>query len=261
MKSIEISGKTIDEAIEKGLKKLNCNRDAVEIEIIEAPSKGIFGIFGVKDAKIKLNYIIDNFDKNQEAETSETFPLSESRSEIKIVNEEPEPEKNHSLQSIESNHIVQNDNDLPETAAIQFLENIFNKIEVQVETEVSKKDDFLYLSFRGEDLGILIGRRGETLDSLQYLTNLVVGKKFGQRYRIILDVEGYRERREQTLINLALRLSEKVKRTGHNIVLEPMNPHERRIIHTALQNDSKVRTFSEGEEPHRKVVITKRTKS
>lgn len=142
-----------------------------------------------------------------------------------------------------------------------FLENIFDKLGIEVQTDVSKKDDFINLSFQGNNLGILIGRRGETLDSLQYLTNLVVGKKFGQRFRIILDVEGYRERREQTLINLALRLSEKVKKTGHNIVLEPMNPHERRIIHTALQNDTKVRTFSEGEEPHRKVVITKKSKS
>lgn len=249
MKSIEVTGKTIDEAIEQGLKELNCNRDDVEVEILEAPSRGLFGLIGAKDAKVKLKL------RNKESE-AEIFGLnglgSNEGKNIKAVKIEktnselikPENKADHNV--------------LPENAALNFLEKVFDKLELKVEKEISRQEDFIYISFHGEDLGILIGRRGETLDSLQYLTNLVVGKKCGQKYRIVLDVEGYRKRREQTLINLAHRLSEKVKKTGHNIVLEPMNPHERRIIHTALQNDQKVRTFSEGEEPYRKVIITRK---
>jgi spoIIIJ-associated protein len=248
MKSIEVTGKTIDEAIEHGLKELNCTRDDVEVVIMEAPSRGLFGLIGAKDAKVKLNLR----DKKNEAEF---FGFIE-KTEIKEV-------KKNKVEKILPEVMVAKENEqdeLPETTAINFLEKVFEKLDLKVNSEVTKQDDFIYISFYGEDLGILIGRRGETLDSLQYLTNLVVGKKFGQKYRIILDVEGYRKRREQTLINLAHRLSEKVKKTGHNIVLEPMNPHERRIIHTALQNDKRVRTFSEGEEPYRKVIITRKSK-
>lgn len=246
MKFIEITGKTIDEAIENGLKELKCTRDEVEVEIIETPSRGLFGLIGTKAAKIKLNIR----DKKNEAEL---FGFAEKNNK--------KAAKMERIFNEEFSHVIKSENEeQPETAAINFLEKVFEKLGVKVKTEVSRQEDFLYLSFHGDDLGILIGRRGETLDSLQYLTNLVVGRKFGQRYRIILDVEGYRKRREQTLVNLAYRLSEKVKRTGHNIVLEPMNPHERRIIHTALQNDQKVRTFSEGEEPYRKVIITRKAR-
>jgi len=215
MKVVETTGKTVEEAIEQGLNELNANREEVEVDILDAPSRGLFGFIGSKCARVKVI-------------------LKEKKT------------------------VIEKGERKPEEAAQEFLKKIFEKLEVKVQTEVSQQEDFIYLSFTGDDLGILIGRRGETLDSLQYLVNLVIGRKFGQKYRIVLDVEGYRRRREQTLINLAQRLSEKVKRTGHNIVLEPMNPHERRIIHTALQNDQKVRTFSEGEEPYRKVVITRK---
>jgi len=248
MKSIEVTGKTIDEAIEQGLKELNCTRDDVEVAILEAPSRGLFGLIGAKDAKVKLTLR----DKKNEAEFFGFIEKTEKKEVKKNKVEKVYPE----VMAAKENE----QDELPETTAIKFLEKVFDKLDLKVNPEVTKQDDFIYISFYGEDLGILIGRRGETLDSLQYLTNLVVGKKFGQKYRIILDVEGYRKRREQTLINLAHRLSEKVKKTGHNIVLEPMNPHERRIIHTALQNDQRVRTFSEGEEPYRKVIITRKSK-
>jgi spoIIIJ-associated protein len=114
------------------------------------------------------------------------------------------------------------------------------------------------MTVSGENMGVIIGRRGETLDALQYLTNLVVNRKMHERKRIILDAEGYRERRAETLEKLARRLADKVKRTGQRVFLEPMNPQERRIIHTALQNDIYVTTLSEGDEPFRKVVIKPR---
>ena len=141
--------------------------------------------------------------------------------------------------------------------AKDFLAKIFKamKIEVMMEKFVNKKDGCVVLKLHGDDMGILIGKHGQTLDSLQYLTNLVANKNTENRVHIVIDVENYRERRAETLTRLAKRLADKVKTNGERIVLEPMNPHERKIIHTALQNDSKITTLSEGSEPYRKVVI------
>ncbi|QRN85089.1 protein jag [Clostridia bacterium] len=139
--------------------------------------------------------------------------------------------------------------------AIEFLEKVCEQMGVVVTIEVDEKGDYTYLSMTGENLGVLIGRRGETLDALQYLLNLAVNKKTGEKPHIILDVEGYRAKRRQTLERLAQNLAKKAKRTQRSIVLEPMNPQERRIIHTTLQDHPYVYTASEGEEPYRKVVI------
>ena len=141
--------------------------------------------------------------------------------------------------------------------AKEFLTKIFKamKIEVVMEKFVNKKDGCVVLKLHGDDMGILIGKHGQTLDSLQYLTNLVANKNTENRVHIVIDVENYRDRRAETLTRLAKRLADKVKKSGERIVLEPMNPHERKIIHTALQNDNKITTLSEGSEPFRKVVI------
>jgi len=141
--------------------------------------------------------------------------------------------------------------------AKEFLAKIFKamKIEVVMEKFINKKDGCVILKLHGDDMGILIGKHGQTLDSLQYLTNLVANKNTENRVHIVIDVENYRERRAETLTRLAKRLADKVKKSGERIVLEPMNPHERKIIHTALQNDNKITTLSEGSEPYRKVVI------
>ena len=141
--------------------------------------------------------------------------------------------------------------------AKDFLTKIFKamKIEVVMEKFVNKKDGCVVLKLHGDDMGILIGKHGQTLDSLQYLTNLVANKNTENRVHIVIDVENYRDRRAETLTRLAKRLADKVKKSGERIVLEPMNPHERKIIHTALQNDNKITTLSEGSEPFRKVVI------
>lgn len=240
MKIVEKSGKTTDEAIEAALKELGVLREDVEVEILEYPTRGLFGFIGSRAAKVKVCLPEKQIKKSQVEKKYSVF----------------ESEKKTSLNKLEKAVTIYEEE--PVKFALEFLDKIFSKLGVKVKNEVTQDNGFIYLSFSGDDLGILIGRRGETLDSLQYLVNLVVGKKTEQKYRIILDVEGYRKRREETLIKLAQRLSEKVKKTGHNIVLEPMNPHERRIIHTALQNDIKIRTFSEGEEPYRKVVITKK---
>lgn len=204
MKTVEAAGKTVEEAIEAGLRELGAPREEVQVEVLEAGSKGFLG-FGARLARVRL-----------------TWQQDAGR------------------------------------LAVEFLEQVFRVFGVTVRTEVSEKDGYLYVGCRGRGLGVLIGRRGETLDALQYLVNLAVRRRVGRQVRIILDVENYRQRREDTLVRLARRLSEKVKRTGNRVVLEPMSPHERRIIHMALQGDSQVCTFSEGEEPYRKVVIALR---
>ncbi|MGE4271849.1 MAG: RNA-binding cell elongation regulator Jag/EloR [Desulfitobacterium sp.] len=152
--------------------------------------------------------------------------------------------------------------DSPGEIASVFLKDVCQSMGVNAEFNWSQTTGQHWLvNITGEELGILIGRRGDTLEALQYLTNLAVSKQLSEKVRIIVDVEGYRQRREETLVRLAKRLSDKVKRTGTRVVLEPMNPHERRIIHTALQEETHISTFSEGEEPNRKVVISlKRTK-
>ena len=148
-------------------------------------------------------------------------------------------------------------NDESVNAAREFLQKIFNAmhIEVVMEKFINKYDGSVTLRLHGADMGILIGKHGQTLDSLQYLTNLVANKNSDERVRIVIDVEDYRDRRIETLTRLARRLADKVKRTGERVALEPMNPHERKIIHMALQRDNRVTTLSEGEDAFRHVVI------
>lgn len=146
----------------------------------------------------------------------------------------------------------------PMDLAIEFLKKVTEKMNLNIDIQVinESEDDQITLNMAGENLGILIGHRGNTLDSLQYLTSLVANKNEESDYiRIVLDAEGYRERRKNTLFQLAQRLADKARTTGRKVVLEPMPPHERRIIHLALQDETGIKTYSEGREPYRKVII------
>ena len=205
LKSVEKTAKTMEEALASALEELGVSEDRVTVEILEEPSKGLFGFIGGKPARI-------------------------------LVNVRP-------LDAL--------------TVGKQFLSDLFQSMHIAVELEVAvpEEEGPVAVNLRGEDLGILIGKHGQTLDSLQYLTNLVANKNSAERIRIMIDIEDYRERRAHTLTRLALRLAEKVKRSGDRVVLEPMNPHERKIIHMALQNDNRVNTLSEGEDPYRRVAI------
>ncbi|MCX8128990.1 MAG: protein jag [Clostridia bacterium] len=137
-----------------------------------------------------------------------------------------------------------------------FLLSVFEKMNVNADVDVQESDESILLKVSGKDIGIVIGRRGETLDSLQYLTSLVVNKGHEDYKRVVIDIENYRQKREETLIKLANRLAERVMKYKKNVTLEPMNPYERRIIHSTLQNNRYVETYSVGDEPNRKVVIT-----
>lgn len=202
MREVIKNGKTIEEAIEAGLKELGLAKNEVEVEVLEEPSKGLFGLLGAKNAKVR---IIENV--------------------------------------------------VPGKKAVGILEDIFKIMDLEVKIDTEEKDGYIKINLTGPDLGILIGRRGDTLDAIQYYVNLAANKNQEKRVRFVIDVEGYRQRREETLHTLAQRLADKARRKGKDVVLEPMSPYERRIIHTALQNNRDVFTYSEGEEPYRKIVI------
>lgn len=196
----------------------------------------------------------------EEAVQNALRELGADREDVKIVVLE-EPLKGlfglrNRLAKVEVTH-----EENPAKAAKRFLEKVLKAMQVKADMEVRNTGEYINIDLRGAHLGILIGRRGETLDALQYLTNVHVSRQCERKIKIILDVEDYRAKREQTLTRLAHRLADEARRSGKNVVLEPMSPHERRVVHTALQGNRTVQTHSEGDEPFRKVVIVpKRSK-
>ncbi|SDG78086.1 RNA-binding cell elongation regulator Jag/EloR [Desulfosporosinus hippei] len=193
----------------------------------------------------------------EEAITACLNELAVDRDRVKIeVLEEPAKKGLFGLFGTRLARVRISCEDNPGILAADFIKKVCQVMSVNADAQVSKDGEHWHVNISGPELGILIGRRGDTLDALQYLTNLAVAKQLSERVRIVVDVEGYRLRREETLVRLAKRLSEKVKRTGTRIVLEPMNPHERRIIHTSLQDEARIATFSEGDDPNRRVVIS-----
>lgn len=202
MRSVITTGKTVEDAILAAAIQLAVQRDKLEIEILEEPVKGLFGVFGGKDAKIRASVIQTMGEKTR-----------------------------------------------------YFLEELLKRMGLEAKVDVVESDDLISVEVSGPKMGILIGHRGETLDAVQYLTSLAVNRDSKKYKRIIIDTENYRKKREETLVRLARRLANKVYKTKRRIVLEPMNPFERRVIHATLQKDPHVVTHSEGEEPYRKVVI------
>ncbi|MDD4320879.1 MAG: protein jag [Acidaminococcaceae bacterium] len=238
MISIEKTGKTVNDAVAAALDELQATKEQVEIEVLEESKNSLFGIFGGRLAKVKVT----------KKDVIETVIAND-----KNANYVTETEEETALDMIK---VVENREDA-ELAAKEFLQKLFAamKINVVMEKFFNKEENSTVFKLHGPGMGVLIGKHGQTLDSLQYLTNLVANKHSQERVRFIVDVEDYRERRKETLVRLAQRLADKVKRTGEKVVLEPMNPYERKLIHMTLQNDEKVTTYSEGEEPYRKAVI------
>lgn len=204
MKSVDMTGKNVDEALKKALEKLNLTEDEVEVDIIDEGSKGFLNIIGNKPAKVRV-----------------TEKEEESIKEIK-----------------------------------NFINAVLEKMKIKADILVKEQDNNIYINLIGDKMGTVIGYRGETLDALQYLVSLIVNKKHNKEYRrVILDTENYREKREATLVKVAQKTASKVIKNRRAFKLEPMNPYERRIIHSALQDSEDVITYSEGEEPYRRVVV------
>ncbi len=261
MEFIEVTGKTIEEAIEKG--KVTLQEKGCEIEsykVLEEPSKGLFG-FGKKDALLRIYYA-------EAAKVEETPVVAAVEPEVvatveEIVKEEVTVPEVAAEEEQEEEDIPVVASELSEEAAKRiadraksFLHEMFEKMGLQVVIEKLTAKDRVTLQVHGEDLGVLIGKHGQTLDSIQYLTNLIANKGEEKRLYIMVDVEGYRARREQTLAQLAKRLADKVKRTRHRVQLEPMNAYERKVIHLTLQDMPHISTTSEGEGTNRHVVIS-----
>lgn len=203
MKTLEMTGKTVSEALQNALRELNLTEDKVEYEVLDDGSKGFLNFIGSKPARI----------------------------------------------------IVKVKRDYKEEARV-FLRSICDNMGIKAEIRMKEENDSLYIKLSGPKMGVIIGYRGETLDAIQYLVSLVVNKNHEDPYKkVILDTENYRKKREETLKKVAEKTAYKVRRSKRSYKLEPMNPYERRIIHSALQSNEYVYTFSEGEEPYRRVVV------
>ena len=267
--SIRVSAKTVDDAITEALIQLGVTSDRLEYEVIEKGSAGFLGI-GMKQAVIEARRKPEPKEEKVEEPVVEE-PVKAEPKKVEAVQPQKaaekkadEPKKAAFEKAVEKEvkEEVKKETKLvevqPQTikAVEDFLKNTMKAMDMEVElkTEIDQ-DGALCVDMSGEHMGILIGKRGQTLDSLQYLTSLVVNKGKTNYIRVKLDTEDYRRRRKETLENLARGIAYKVKKTRKPVVLEPMNPYERRIIHSALQGNKYVETVSEGEEPYRHVVV------
>ena len=279
MEYITVSAKNLDDAITEAQIQLGVTRYHLDYEVIEKGSAGFLGI-GMKQAVIKARKKEEEPVVVEEVvEETVIEPVKEE-----VVAEKPEKEvkktkENKKEFSGKNNHHKRRNNrteavakEVPERKEIElaevepqtieacekFIYDVLNAMDMGEVKVTSKVDDegALSINMEGNNMGILIGKRGQTLDSLQYLTNRVANKMQSGYVRVKLDTEDYRRRRKETLENLAKNIASKVKRTRRTVSLEPMNPYERRIIHSTLQSDPAVATHSEGEEPYRRVVVT-----
>lgn len=290
MEYIEVTGRTIDDALTNACLKLETTSDNIEYEVIEKGSNGLFGIFNSKPTKIKarvkagVSSVDDEFSKLEAKEkksiddTIKSEIKAESKKEVvketeKAVKKETAPKADNSKVSA-TQAVNASEEDLEEKANNNeprpvlsneeiesririFLGDMFSAMDIPVEVKITfdTEEECVNVELIGENMGLLIGKRGQTLDSIQYLTSLVLNKGKEKYVRIKVDTENYRQRRKDTLESLAKNIAYKVKRSRRSVALEPMNPYERRIIHSALQGDKFVSTKSEGEEPFRHVVV------
>ena len=257
--TMEWTGRTVEAALEAAAADLGCAPASLEYTVLEQPSRGFLGLIGRKDARIRVRDI----DGAAVAETKAADPSADMAELETRLEEEVEetqvdaPDQAASAKAAKAKAAVSLLEQ--EKRARKFLEDVFAAMKIEVELQRSETEEGILFQLEGESLGILIGKHGQTLDALQYLTNLAANRGVaGERLHVQLDIEGYRARREETLTRLAGHLAEKACRIGQEIHLEPMNRHERKIIHMALQDSRKVSTYSAGDEPRRYVVIVPR---
>lgn len=307
MRSTVVSAKTVEECVNKALDKLQANRNEVNIEVINEAKQGFLGLFGAKDAVVRVSLKDDVKEKgtgdfvknilNSDSNSVETEQKEDTKviEDKKIVEEVEETESTEddkeeivekSVKSAkpveaeeakETEEVVKSEeteeeqdtepdvtidrNDELFITSKNFLKQMIEDMGIDCDIESRTEGNMIKFNImcsEESDIGIIIGKRGETLDSLQYIVNLVTNRNSDTYIRVILDCNQYRSKRERSLQKLARRLADKAVQTGRDIKLEPMNPYERRIIHTYLQNDEKVNTFSQGNEPNRRVIIKRK---
>ena len=251
MDYIEVSAKTIEEATSQATSQIESQgRVVTSVKVLEEPSKGFLG-FGKKDALVRVYFEEAEVTLTAVAEES-VVQVVETITETAVGTVETETTE---IPVVVEDGITKAEQDFIADTGKEFLLGMFGKMGLSVQIEKLTTKDKITFQVHGEELGILIGKHGQTLDAIQYLTNLVANKEVRRRCQIVVDVENYRSRREETLIQLAHRLGAKVRRTRQKIALEPMNAFERKIIHLALQNEKNIKTDSEGQEPYRHIVI------
>lgn len=255
MDYMEFIAKTVNDAITEACTHFTVASDRLDYEVLEEGSSGFLGL-GSKAAKIKARVKEESEMMAEAEEKAAKEVIKEEKKAEKEAVKEAKKEEKKEVKEAKAKAVV-NAKEVEEKS-VAFLKDVLHAMDIAavVEAEYDSNEELLNINLIGEDMGILIGKRGQTLDSLQYLVSLVVNKEAGGYIRVKVDTENYRERRKATLENLAHNIAFKVKRTRRSVSLEPMNPYERRIIHSALQNDKYVTTHSEGEEPYRKVVVT-----
>lgn len=286
MEWVEFTAKTVSDAVTEASIKFEVTSDMLEYEVIEVEKSGFLGLFS-KPAKIRARKksaeAVIELDKKEEVKKTPVKKENKFSTENKLSTEskltkenkpvkENKVSKGYSMENkvFEEKFIKKEEEKVEEAVkkpvnaaeieavAKKFLADVFAAMDIKAELNAhyNQEEDIVEINMEGEDMGILIGKRGQTLDSLQYLVSLVINKESNSYLKVKLDTENYRERRKETLENLAKNISYKVKRTKRPVSLEPMNPYERRIIHSALQGDKFVETHSEGDEPYRRVVVT-----
>lgn len=268
MRSMEFSGRNIDEAIFHGLNEMGLTIDEVETEIVQKESKGLFGI-GAKNAIVRLTErevpVVPDFEaekavahEQRKSDRPKREGERRERSDRKPRGERRENGERAKKQQPEVPEIAYSEDLAKENDAAIFLSELLKHMNIEATVEAAETEDGLKLNILSSTDGLLIGRRGETLDALQYIVSLYMNKdrKENGYRRVSVDTEGYRRRREETLRRLARKNAAQVARTGRSIAMEPMNPYERRVLHSALQGFKGVTTHSEGEEPNRRVIIT-----
>ena len=253
---IEKTGKTVDEAVQAAAAEFGVAASEVEYEILETPTKRLFGLFGETPAKIRASIKVSE----PPPVVEEPATVEEPARSVEEPAQPAQPEQ-PAIEPILEPSPVEEPADAADfekavDAAKNFLREVFAAMQLEVTIEVEDTEESVKLNLSGKGLGILIGRRGQALDALQYLLNLAVNRKSEEKIFFTLDVEDYRRRREEALIKLAKGVAERAIKTRREVRLEPMSRHERKIIHTVLQDNDRVETHSTGEEPYRYVIVT-----
>lgn len=259
-------GTDVEEAVKLALIDLKLERDEVEVTVLEEPSKGFFGI-GSKLAKVRVepkkkvvketavSEMKPEIKEEQPSTIEETAESDKALEQRKTEKRKKDRKKKEKKKTIIPREPEENMVEVEDHPALSFLKELTEKMGLNLDITAKTGSSSVYLNIKGKDSGTVIGKRGQTLDAIQYLTSLVVNKENEKYIRVVVDAENYRAKREKTLEQLANRLADKVVKTKKSVRLEPMNPYERKVIHATLQSNPNVTTKSEGEEPYRRVII------
>lgn len=259
-------GTDVEEAVKLALIDLKLERDEVEVTVLEEPSKGFFGI-GSKLAKVRVepkkkvveetavSEMKPEIKEEQPSQIEETAESDKTLEQRKTEKRKKDRKKKEKKKTIIPREPEENMVEVEDHPALSFLKELTEKMGLNLDITAKTGSSSVYLNIKGKDSGTVIGKRGQTLDAIQYLTSLVVNKENEKYIRVVVDAENYRAKREKTLEQLANRLADKVVKTKKSVRLEPMNPYERKVIHATLQSNPNVTTKSEGEEPYRRVII------